>query len=289
MSRYCRLALVALAVLGLAGAASAQMKDAPGVKDPALFTRMPNYFLPQPGSAQDIPFDFHVFTVKGPKGLEKVRVEGRKGRWQYQWDVKSTAQRPSPLQIQRNYQNAAAKLGGKVLWEETSGYCRTTLQIDRDGRETWVELYPSSNAGQYVLVIVEKEGMKQDVVADAASLKQGLGATGHVEVPGILFDTNQAVLKPESEAAVAEVAKMLQANPALKVWVVGHTDSVGAAAANVTLSNARAAAVVKALVEKHGVAAARLGAFGAGPYAPVASNADEPGRARNRRVELVAQ
>ena len=58
-------------------------------------------------------------------------------------------------------------------------------------------------------------------------------------------------------------------------------------ATNVKLSQARAQAVVNALVSKHGIAAARLIPFGAGPYAPVATNRTEEGRAKNRRVELV--
>ena len=81
---------------------------------------------------------------------------------------------------------------------------------------------------------------------------------------------------------------MLQSNPTLSVWVVGHTESVGSVASNMSLSAARAAAVVKSLVQS-GIGANRLAAYGAGPYAPVASNAAEEGRARNRRVELVAQ
>jgi outer membrane protein OmpA-like peptidoglycan-associated protein len=159
----------------------------------------------------------------------------------------------------------------------------------RDGKEIWIDVYPMNDGADYTISIVEREAMQQDVVANAAALKAGLREAGHVEVPGILFDTNQSVLKPESAAAVAEVAKLLKADPALKVWVVGHTDASGVASSNLTLSNARAAAVVKALVETHGIAAARLGPFGAGPYAPVAPNTTEAGRAKNRRVELVAQ
>jgi len=71
------------------------------------------------------------------------------------------------------------------------------------------------------------------------------------------------------------------------VFIVGHTDMVGDEAANVRLSLARAQSVIAALTSKHGVAAARLKPFGAGPYAPVASNKSEDGRAKNRRVELV--
>ena len=130
--------------------------------------------------------------------------------------------------------------------------------------------------------------MVQQVVASADLFKSGLKTSGHVEVPGIFFDTAKADLKPESEAALAEVAKLLQANATLRVWVVGHTDNVGGADSNVTLSNARAASVVKALQQK-GIDAKRLAPHGAGPYAPVASNSTEEGRAKNRRVELVAQ
>ena len=73
----------------------------------------------------------------------------------------------------------------------------------------------------------------------------------------------------------------------MHVWVVGHTDYSGTAEANVTLANARAAAVVKALSQKYGIDGKRLAAYGVGPYAPVASNLSEEGRAKNRRVELV--
>jgi len=62
---------------------------------------------------------------------------------------------------------------------------------------------------------------------------------------------------------------------------------VGDAAGNVKLSQARAQSVINELVSKHGIAAVRLIAFGNGPYAPVASNKTDDGRARNRRVELV--
>ena len=131
--------------------------------------------------------------------------------------------------------------------------------------------------------------MVQEVVANAELFKAGLNSTGHVEVPGIFFDTAKADLKPESDPAIAEVAKLLKADASLKVYVVGHTDSVSTLEVNLKLSQARADAVVQALVTKHGIAAARLVGRGVGPLAPVASNDAEDGRARNRRVELVKQ
>ena len=90
------------------------------------------------------------------------------------------------------------------------------------------------------------------------------------------------------EAASHATCEVVERGPALRVWVVGHTDYVGTAEFNVTLSNARAAAVVKALAAA-GIDPKRLTPHGDGPFAPVAANTTDEGRARNRRVELVAQ
>ena len=93
----------------------------------------------------------------------------------------------------------------------------------------------------------------------------------------------------ESTPALQEVAKLLGSAPSLKLWVVGHTDGVGAIDANMRLSQARAEAVVAALTTTYKIAPARLKGYGVGPLAPVASNAAEESRAKNRRVELVQQ
>jgi outer membrane protein OmpA-like peptidoglycan-associated protein len=136
---------------------------------------------------------------------------------------------------------------------------------------------------------VEREAMKQDVVADAAAWANDLNTTGHVAVGGIYFDTGKSELKGESEQAIGEIAKLLKSDPGLKVFVVGHTDNTGAVDHNVTLSQNRAQAVMQALIRDHGIAAARLRSYGCGPFAPVSSNDTEEGRAKNRRVELVKQ
>ena len=260
--------------------AAAQMSDFKGYKDPALFTRMPHYFLSTEDSLVDTPFDSFEFYVKS--GTQKV--EGHHLHYTYVFD-ESAGANPGFLQIVRNYEAAAKKIGGEIL---SSDVRRTTIRIARNGQETWVALEAFNEGRQYELNIIERGQMKQDVVADAAALKAGLAESGHVEVPGILFDFGKSDVKPESEPALAQLTAMLKASPAVKVWVVGHTDNVGLAEANLTLSSARAAAVVKALIGR-GIDAKRLGPHGAGPYAPVASNATEEGRARNRRVELVAQ
>ena len=143
--------------------------------------------------------------------------------------------------------------------------------------------------GSYGIQIIEREAMKQDIAINAAELQKGLAATGHIAVYDILFDTGKSDIKPESESALQEIAKMLTQSPGLKLHVVGHTDNTGDLAMNMKLSQARAAAVVAALTGRLGVAAGRLNPFGAGPYAPVASNRTEEGKAKNRRVELVEQ
>jgi len=124
---------------------------------------------------------------------------------------------------------------------------------------------------------------------DAASLANDINRTGHASVYGIYFDTGKADVKPESDATLKEIAKLLQGDPMLKLYVVGHTDSQGALDLNMDLSRRRADAVLAALTTKYAVPPGRLRAYGSGPYAPVASNDSEDGRAKNRRVELVKQ
>jgi outer membrane protein OmpA-like peptidoglycan-associated protein len=141
---------------------------------------------------------------------------------------------------------------------------------------------------EYELTIVESQPMRQDVTADAAAMGKDLAAAGKTIVQGITFDTGSAVIKPESEAALAEMAKLMKGTAGLKAYIVGHTDNVGTLEANLKLSADRAGALVKALLGR-GIAAGRLKSAGVGPYSPIASNRDEKGRAQNRRVELVEQ
>lgn len=108
---------------------------------------------------------------------------------------------------------------------------------------------------------------------------------GRIVTHGILFDVNQATIKPQSMGAITQIAKMLKENPAVKVEIGGHTDSDGDAAKNLTLSQARADAVKKAIVDQ-GIDAGRLTAKGYGASKPVDVNTTPEGKANNRRVEL---
>jgi len=268
-------------------AAPVKMSDRQGFKDPALFTRMPNFYLHQNDSFVEKPFDAFEFDVLKDGKSIKEHVEGHYWFYRYRFD-ETAGPIPSALQIVRNYQAAATRIGGKVVFDNPK-VTWTTLVVSRDGRETWVEVTVLYDGKEYNLKIVEKQAMQQDVIANAAALQDALTQNGHVEVPGIFFDTAKSDIKPESEPALLEMAKLLANNTSLRVWVVGHTDAVGTAESNVTLSNARAASVVRYLTQKLGVDARRLTPYGVGPFSPVASNGSEEGRARNRRVELVAQ
>jgi len=164
--------------------------------------------------------------------------------------------------------------------------------------DTWVFLYvmQGSNAGNnndtYVYQqIVEPKAMQtgQVQVLDAKGMENALAREGKVALYGIFFDTDKADVKPESKAELTEMAKLLTSNPKLQVYVVGHTDNQGQLAHNLELSQRRADAVVKVLSTDYKVPAARLTAKSVASLAPLASNADETGRAKNRRVELVIQ
>jgi OOP family OmpA-OmpF porin len=125
------------------------------------------------------------------------------------------------------------------------------------------------------------------VVISAEEITKGLAAEGKVALYGILFDFNKATIKPESRPSLDEIARFLKANPARNVYVIGHTDNVGGFESNMQLANNRAAAVAADLSRTYEIPAGRMVASGVGLQAPVASNATEEGRAKNRRVELL--
>ena len=139
------------------------------------------------------------------------------------------------------------------------------------------------------VVYFKPKVMEQNMTPPKPSeMSKALTETGRVALYGILFDTNKTELKPESLATIAEIAKLLSNEPKRRLIVVGHTDAVGNFEGNRDLSQRRAQAVVAALVAKHKIDAKRLLAFGASFSSPTASNEDEAGRAKNRRVELVS-
>ncbi|HXD79481.1 MAG TPA: OmpA family protein [Puia sp.] len=121
----------------------------------------------------------------------------------------------------------------------------------------------------------------------AADTRNKLVTEGKFSTTGILFDVNSAVVKPESAGVLKDIAEVLQGDPALKVVIVGHTDSDGDGSANMALSKKRAEAVKDALVKQYQIDAARLQTDGKGATQPVAANSTATGKAQNRRVEFI--
>lgn len=138
------------------------------------------------------------------------------------------------------------------------------------------------------LDVVQSKAMEQKmIIVPASEMAKAIDDGGRVALYGITFDTNKTEIKPESESTLLEIAKLLREKSALKLLVAGHTDNVGDFEFNRDLSQRRAVSVVEYLKTKHGVDTARLFPFGVSFASPVASNASEEGRAKNRRVELV--
>ncbi|NTW49703.1 MAG: OmpA family protein [Chlorobiales bacterium] len=263
---------------GFVSTAAGQEQDKKGSKDHPLITRMPDFYI---SDYKDVDFGSQRYITADRKPVD---VEGHKYYIEYR--LKKGAALPGELKIRRNIQDALKRIGGEVLFDENFNRV-STIKVQKGGKETWVEVRSGDN--YYRLNIVEKEIMKQEVVANAEAMGNDINTTGHVSIYGIYFDTGKSEIKPESDAAISEIAKLLKNDGALKLYVVGHTDNVGSFESNMKLSKDRAEAVTKALSSKHGIAAARLKSYGVASLSPVTSNDTEDGKAKNRRVELVKQ
>ncbi len=157
-------------------------------------------------------------------------------------------------------------------------------------QETFDHFEETADRTLILLDIVELEAMETKmVVVPAEEMAKELNEKGSFSLYGIYFDTDSSVIKPESKEALVEIEKLFNQNPAMKLYIVGHTDNVGGFEYNMDLSQKRGKAVVEALVKNHGVDPNLLKAYGVGMLAPKASNDTEESRSLNRRVELVKQ
>jgi OOP family OmpA-OmpF porin len=260
---------------GAAGGAAVKPEkpDAAGCKDSPLIGRFPGSYITSCSQKADDSFDFGMGA-----GKPKKKIEGRFLQINYNYPKPA-----SKTQVVRNM-NTAVRTAGYTPDYDSGEYGDFTVHMGK----TWMMIEISSSGGYRVTTVVET-ALTQEVVANAAALSTGLQATGHIVVQGILFDTWKAEVKPASGPALEQVVKLLEQDPKLKLFVVGHTDSVGVLVANVDLSHRRAEAVVQVLIAQYKIAPGRLSSFGDGPYSPRASNDSEDGRALNRRVELVKQ
>ncbi|RZL38037.1 MAG: DUF4892 domain-containing protein [Rubrivivax sp.] len=191
-----------------------------------------------------------------------------------------------------NFKGARWGIPMSISWNEGHILAGT---LTRGGSTLQVLVFTSQaeneytdRAASYIEIVDPKAMPTGQVTVDAKAIAAGLQADGKVALYGVLFDTGKTELKPDSNAQLDQMAAVLKAQPALRVFIVGHTDNAGSLDANVKLSQGRAQAVVAALTQR-GIPANRLAAHGNANYAPVASNASDDGRAKNRRVEMVLQ
>lgn len=143
-----------------------------------------------------------------------------------------------------------------------------------------------NNTARYAINVVKVDELNTDKV-DVASVTDKLQSEGRYAFYGINFDLNSATLRDDSAEALRVIADYLNANPGVKVLIVGHTDNTGEFEHNMDLSRKRAESVTAALEKGYGASMDQMTPVGVGMASPVASNSDENGRALNRRVELV--
>ena len=281
------LVVVLAALAGLSGSAAAAENP-----DEALIS-------PYPGSVLNmnevVEFDELVIPLGPTKNGEitkSQKVEGRWTRLEY-----SFPEGRSALEVYKNYEQGLTKGGFKVLFTckeaacgvnsvtvkglhswpyETSHYL--VARLDRSGERIWAVVDVRTGLSVYVNVLREKAMETGIVKVDAAALKKGIADEGHVAVYGIEFDTGKSELKPAAAPIIDEIAKLLNADPKLKIYVVGHTDNVGGLDSNLGLSRKRADSVVHDLVTRHKIAAGRVMGQGVGPLVPVATNGTPEGR-----------
>jgi len=247
-------------------------QDAEGCKDSPIITRMPGSTIHSCENKEYEQVKMPVGKNKDGEVTEKT-LEGEFHSWDY-----GTREGVSEIQVFRNFETALKQAGMKIVYEDSPA------TITANKGDTW---YWLQNSGSYYYqTLLTVKSMQQEVMADASSIADELSKSGHIALYGIHFETAKATILPDSETVLAEVAKMLQQNRDVKVSIEGHTDNVGSAAANQTLSEKRAQAVV-AWLSSHGIEGSRLQAKGWGASKPVHDNATEDGRAKNRRVELV--
>jgi OOP family OmpA-OmpF porin len=277
--RYAR--LISIAVLTLISSVPALAQDEKA-KDHPRFSGMPSYDI---SNKDEQDFGAGEFEIGG--GQPQKHIEGK--YWKIEYALKEGARKAGPLQIGRNYTALLLAKGGKKVVEQldASGGTTTGTMPIGNGRSLWLQVDVANSGEMYSLTIVEEGDMKQEVEFTAGDLAEALKTKGSIAIRNILFDTGKATIKPESAGALAIIADVLKGDEALKIEIQGHTDNVGAPAANLKLSQDRAAAVKAYLVSTGGIAAARLTTAGLGDTKPVADNATEEGRTQNRRVELV--
>ena len=251
----------------------AQEADAEGCTDSKTLTRMRGCIIAECSKKE---YDAAELIVAADQ--QSQSVEGEVEIVQY-----TCPSSLSMLMIARNAEKALKGLGFTTVFSGTAVNNFPTATLRKGAN--WVSVETNETPG-YKQTVVRGKEMEQQMVANAETMEAEITRSGQCSIYGILFDTGKATIQPVSQTCLSEVTKLLAKNATWKMTIEGHTDNVGAKETNMKLSQRRAEAVRLWLVGK-GIGGGRLLARGLGDSKPVADNATEDGRAKNRRVALV--
>jgi len=257
--------------------------DADGCKDHQLLTRLENFYI------SDCSENYNELQLRTSVSKKETK-EGNRFFYYYRYNFDAGVKMKSPLQIIKNYENAVVKNGGRLVYKNTNGSegdIEATLYLSTKEKEYWIQLTSFAGNGIEVeafgLNVLEIEVMKQEVAA--SKMFESIIKDGFIALY-INFETGKSIIKAESTPIIEQIVEMLKQNPNLNISIEGHTDNVGTAPSNQTLSESRAKSVMNELVTK-GISTTRLTFKGWGQTKPIADNNSESGRANNRRVEIV--
>jgi outer membrane protein OmpA-like peptidoglycan-associated protein len=314
-----------LASMSIAPRAQDVESDCEGCKDHPMLARYPGSILfggdQKAFEEAALPIGPATQSDVGEALAPKVlNLTGKRTRMFYLVPAQRSA-----LEVFANYKEALAKAGMSVVWTCSDTECGTEFlnqatqvmhlslsntpeaslgftlaerpryllarlaraQGDVNIMVLAADLTDKQRPAVYVILIEGKPMDKGMLTVAANALDQSLISTGKAVIYGITFDFDKADIRAESKPQLDQIAQLLSDHTELKLAITGHTDNQGNADYNQKLSQRRADAIVAALAGGYNISADRLSAQGMGASAPVASNDNDEGRAKNRRVELV--
>jgi chemotaxis protein MotB len=202
------------------------------------------------------------------------------------WSSARTRQQQELVSMQAGLDGAKSQLSNALAENQTNQDIIATLKAQV------ADLENEKDAAAQMSKALENE-MRSDLESRDVTITSLQGKLTVNIVDRVMFDSGEAILKPDGEAVMRKIAAILGAHPQLKIQVIGHTDNVPIRpaarvrfASNWELSTARALAAVHFLTEQAGIDPRRVGATGYGEFRPVADNSTAEGRAKNRRIVI---
>lgn len=301
--------------------------DRTGCQDHPLITRFPQSQIKWCETQNFSSYHVAVGKVSGYRTIDKwIDLEGKVTRLYYEYEGAATMsevyqnyrnaiQRAGFTALVQGFKpqrNVSKEVGGSgwiatayiknpvptnsgvMLFHGTSsaggkGYIAAKLERASGTVYVVVAVYQHTSKEVVALVdIIEEDALEDGKIdVDPDYIARQIEQFGTVSLYGIYFDFDKASIQQESAPALLAVANYLKNNPAINLYIIGHTDMKGNLPYNLALSEKRAQAVVEALVNQHQIKRDRLQGKGVGPLAPKSTNRTEEGRRLNRRVELV--